>query len=266
MVDHAREGRMARARRLAGERAASAEILSFYADLATFQQVVLDERLPVRPAGDGRNPSFNEALSTSTIATLVPQFLSWLHETRYGGLAAAANHLLQKPSDDWPGLFERYLSDEPDTLTGEEIEWFVVEALLQPFAEALAAEWRTPSPRSNHCPVCGKRPFAAALRERGHGATRSLICGLCLTEWPALRMVCAACGEARFDSLPIYRADEFAAVRVDACDTCHTYIKTIDFTADGAAVPLVDDLASLPLDLWASEQRYRKIRPNLLRL
>jgi formate dehydrogenase maturation protein FdhE len=55
-------------------------------------------------------------------------------------------------------------------------------------------------------------------------------------------------------------------VRADACDNCGLHIKTIDFTASGTASPLVDDLASLPLDLWAVEQGYRKIRPNLLRL
>ena len=106
----------------------------------------------------------------------------------------------------------------------------------------------------------------ATLREQAHGARRSLVCGFCLTEWPMPRIVCPACGEHDFDALFVYRADEFPAVRLDACDSCDTYIKTIDLTADGAAIHIVDDLATLPTDLWAAGNGYRKLRPNLLRL
>ena len=55
-------------------------------------------------------------------------------------------------------------------------------------------------------------------------------------------------------------------MRVEACDTCHCYIKTIDLTKDGRAVPMVDELAAIPLSLWASENRYTKVSPNLLGL
>jgi formate dehydrogenase maturation protein FdhE len=41
-------------------------------------------------------------------------------------------------------------------------------------------------------------------------------------------------------------------------------MKTVDLTKDGHAVPLVDELAFIPLDLWASEHGYEKIHPNLL--
>jgi formate dehydrogenase maturation protein FdhE len=32
---------------------------------------------------------------------------------------------------------------------------------------------------------------------------------------------------------------------------------------EAAAVPDVDELAALPLDVWAQEKGYRKIQPNL---
>jgi len=47
-------------------------------------------------------------------------------------------------------------------------------------------------------------------------------------------------------------------------DACHTYVKSIDLTKSGLADPLVDELASIPLDLWAQEHGYAKLRPNLL--
>jgi formate dehydrogenase maturation protein FdhE len=34
-------------------------------------------------------------------------------------------------------------------------------------------------------------------------------------------------------------------------------------TKDGNAVPVVDELATISLNLWASENKYHKLRPNL---
>ena len=68
------------------------------------------------------------------------------------------------------------------------------------------------------------------------------------------------------EALPVYRADDTDPARVDACDTCGVYLKTVDLTRDGSAEPIADDLASLPLDLWAREQGYRRLRANLLQL
>jgi FdhE protein len=106
----------------------------------------------------------------------------------------------------------------------------------------------------------------ATLREAGHGSRRSLLCGLCLTEWAAPRIGCVACGETAFASLPVFRAGELAVARVDACDTCRVYVKSIDLTRDGHAVPIVDDLATVALDLWARDQGYRRLRLHLLRV
>jgi len=53
-------------------------------------------------------------------------------------------------------------------------------------------------------------------------------------------------------------------VRVEACDTCKCYIKSVDLTRSGLAVPVVDELAAIPLTLWAHEHGYNKLQPNLL--
>jgi FdhE protein len=47
------------------------------------------------------------------------------------------------------------------------------------------------------------------------------------------------------------------------CETCGRYIKIIDLRKDPAAVPVIDDLATVPLDLWAIERGYEKIELNL---
>ena len=77
------------------------------------------------------------------------------------------------------------------------------------------------------CPA-GRR--SASWDNRGDGGKRSLICALCATEWEYRHIVCPACGEEDVDKLPVYTAEgskEISHVRVEACDTCRHYIKTI---------------------------------------
>ena len=56
---------------------------------------------------------------------------------------------------------------------------------------------------------------------------------------------------------------EFPHIAVEACDTCGQYRKVIDLAQDPAAIFEVDDLASVPLDIWAAGQGYRKSNVNL---
>jgi FdhE protein len=102
------------------------------------------------------------------------------------------------------------------------------------------------------------------LRSEGDGAKRSLLCSLCGTEWQYRRVICPSCGEENKDKLPVYLAEQIAHVRVDACDSCQTYVKSVDLTKDGHAVPIVDELATVALNIWAEEHGYTKFEPNLL--
>ena len=104
------------------------------------------------------------------------------------------------------------------------------------------------------------------LRPLGDGGQRSLVCSFCLAEWEFRRIVCPACGEENHAKLPVYTADELKHVRVEACDSCRSYIKTVDMTKSGRAEPVVDEMAAIPLDLWAAEQGYAKLQLNLLQL
>jgi FdhE protein len=116
------------------------------------------------------------------------------------------------------------------------------------------------------CPFCGERPVAAVLRPEGEGGKRYLLCSLCLTEWEFRRMLCPNCGEENHEKLPVYTTKDLPHVRVEACDSCRHYIKAIDLTVDGHAVPEVDEIAAIALDLWAAEQGYTKLAANLFDL
>jgi FdhE protein len=250
---------IARAQALAGDSSAAAAILSFYADLARFQQQIM---LGGRKTSDLRE-------TAQAAAGSLTDLLGWLHAHAPAPLAQAAAEGLERPLQEWTALLTERM--ESGLIDEDGPAGFIVEAVLQPFVERAArldgtVRLKADPTYARRCPICRSAPVVAALREEGQGAKRSLVCSLCFTEWDYSRIQCPACEENRFDALPVYTADAPDHVRVDACDSCRTYIKTVDLTRDGLAVPIVDDLASLTLDLWARQHGYQRLYPNLLRL
>lgn len=150
---------------------------------------------------------------------------------------------------------------------------FFPKILLQPYAQCLASMGRRPTDRNlapgeSVCPFCGGAPQLAILVSAGNGdgGGRQLVCATCFTAWPFGRILCAQCGEADEHRLGYFRSPAFEHLRIDACDTCMHYLKTVDLTRQGNAVPLVDEVAGAPLDLWARDRGYRKIELNLVGL
>ena len=177
---------------------------------------------------------------------------------------AATTNQVQKGSSEWEQLLHEYWSGG---YTGNDAtEGFLLHAFLQPIAEHFAANREIPAlqQRLSVCPFCQRKPVCGILRPEADGAKRSLLCSFCSTEWDYRRLVCPACEQQDVERLPVYTAEEFPYIRIEACDACHSFIKTIDLTKDGRAIPVVDEIASLPLTLWAQEKDYRKLQPNLL--
>lgn len=150
-----------------------------------------------------------------------------------------------------------FLAQEPST----EEEKFFWRVLMQPYAE----RFRKPGEGTgSRCPSCGSKPVVGVLRGEGDGARRALICHLCGLEWPYRRVICPNCGEEDKEKLPVYTAAQIEHIRVEACDTCRTYLKSVDLTKDGFAIPQVDEIATVALNLWADEHGYTKIETNIL--
>jgi FdhE protein len=151
---------------------------------------------------------------------------------------------------------------------------FFPKATLQPYGQWLRETNTTPARRliavrvENRCPFCGGAPQLSILTGGGdlEGGGRSLLCATCLTPWPFRRVLCASCGEEDEKQLGYFHAPELDHLRVDACDTCRRYLKSVDLTRLGLAIPLVDEVAGAALDLWARERGYQKIEVNLLGL
>jgi FdhE protein len=145
-------------------------------------------------------------------------------------------------------------------------EDYLSRAFLRPWAEVLVARGVTlERPRHDgHCPACGNAPVVSVRREvpESMGAARSLVCALCGTEWPFPRIRCAACREDDPAKLPSFQTEAHPSVRIEACETCKHYVKSLDLTLDARPVPEVDDLVSLAMDLWAIEEGWTRLEPG----
>jgi FdhE protein len=259
--------RINRARELAGQHPAVAEILTFYAEIAAYQRSLCVGARTAFPA----DRDFSAAVELDGALAAVPKFLTWLKRRGSPPLVDAATRLERDAPAEWRARMQDWLArPDVDAPGVDEPTAFVVEVLVQPFAELTAIARRdraspTDPVQAQHCPICRGRPLVGTLREAGQGAKRTLLCARCLSEWDFPRVCCPVCGEQRFDALPVYTTETFPHVRVESCDTCRRYLKTIDLTRHGLAVPLVDDLATVTLDLWARGQNYSRSRANLLR-
>jgi FdhE protein len=261
--------RIERARELAAAHPFAAEGLRFYERVAGFQKslyagLLTEDRAERRARPPG---SLRDELELSLLLPELAAFLSFVQDAAPPPLARSAAELSAAGAMRWEEVLNDFWRAGAMSLTAPEalLAW----AFLQPYAEHLADRTERSGGAEVHgtpplCPLCSAPPQVGVLRPLGDGAKRSLVCSLCATEWEHRRIVCSACGEENVDKLPVYVAEELDYIRVEACDTCHCYIKTVDLTKDGRAVPVVDELAAIPLSLWAAENRYTKLSTNLL--
>lgn len=146
-------------------------------------------------------------------------------------------------------------------------EDYLSRALLRPYVQSLATTGVRPDrPRAERaCPFCGGAPWVASRRSQsdGDGAARHLHCALCGTSWQVLRAVCPSCGESDPAKLPAYNTATHIGVRIESCENCRKYLKSIDLTLDARPIPEVDELLSLGMDLWAVEQGLERFEPGL---
>jgi formate dehydrogenase maturation protein FdhE len=263
MLNQSWEANINRADELAAKNEATRELLVFYGRLLRAQKGIYDKlrsRKDYLPSGrlqedlPGIRPLMLDLLKTVELIgtpVLVGEARALLQTSE-----AQLNQLLleqwHKPS----------------------INHFFAKAFLQPYARWLVEFGLRPMQRSgeskeSHCPFCGGRPQVSCLlmkESSADGGSRDLLCSTCLMAWPFRRVVCANCGEERPEKLAYFQASQFDYIRIEACDSCSYYLKGIDLTRYGFAVPLVDEVAAAPLDLWARDHGYQKIELNLVGL
>jgi Protein involved in formate dehydrogenase formation len=184
-------------------------------------------------------------------------------------------------------------------LTGAElapVERYLARAALRgPLARLAGADpaavgavcANDPAPRGGRrCPRCGGPPqlsFRADAADPLVSGGRRLQCARCAESWGFSSSTCPSCGETVGAKRTIYSehgerpqvgpyrqqkdgtaSATFPHLRIEGCDSCARYLIDVDLGRDPRAVPEVDELAALPLDLYAAERGISKITPNLM--
>src|ERR1700726_393153 len=266
------DARIRRAEHLASKHPFAAEVLRFYSQIAEFQKKLYAEAKKdlSRKSSEGAHSPFRPGLPAAEAINLLPKltsFLNLIEQAAPPALAAAARTISNLDATSQRYLLLAYweLGGINDQLIGPFAQ-FIPRAFAQPITELFATRTTAPPAMStpHDCPLCGGQPLLGVLRPEGDGGKRRMMCSFCLQEWDYRRIYCPACGEADEKKLPVYVAEQFPHIRVETCETSKVYVRTIDLTKDGNAVPLVDDLAAIPLTLWAQEHRYIRLHPNLL--
>lgn len=135
---------------------------------------------------------------------------------------------------------------------------------LQPFMARFARAVRAAAPlngwRRIQCPVCGSPADLCRIDPDNY---RYLHCPQCDTQWEHHRLTCAVCGTDDVRQVSILTLADLEPWRVEVCDRCGGYIKTLDQRHGGhLAMPNVDlyleDARTLPLDLLAEREGYRR--------
>lgn len=239
------------------------EILDFYLKLLTFQKGLYEEvkgnkgAFTIEEAGARCDVS----LLKKGLKALLPHSPALLSIAREGPPLLAT---MAKEVSSWGQMgWEAAIEDYQRSVHRAQPLFFFPRTLLQPYMQFALEGVETPSTMGTRCPFCGHRPQAGCLRPMDNASQRFLICSFCHGEWPYQRLSCPNCTESDKTKLSYLVAEGWPAVRLDTCETCRQYIKTIDLGRDPEAVPVVDELATIPLDVWVRERGYEKLELNL---
>jgi len=103
------------------------------------------------------------------------------------------------------------------------------------------------------CPLCGGEPDFSVITP---AAERHLICGRCALRWRFEALTCPYCGNCDRSRITSFATPD-GQYRVYACDACNRYLKAYDARrASRPVMPVVDGIATLPLDAAAIQRGY----------
>lgn len=227
-------------------------VLEFQAEISSRSKQVINPDVPVRAQID-----------VAAVVSEMPALLSLSAQYGPESLGEAADQWNSHGEQKWIQAIQSALDPARPPFAGPED--FFPRACLQPFAESLQLQLAQDTYTGNAvCPACAGLPQMAVLQPEGDAAGRWLLCSFCLRQWAFRRLICPWCREEDKEKLPRFSSEEWPAVHVEACDTCRRYVKAIDMTVDGLAIPLIDETAFSALDVWAADRGYTKIVPNLM--
>ncbi len=142
----------------------------------------------------------------------------------------------------------------PDVAGLEPVLVQAMRPFLSRCAEAVMARTQFTGWRHGTCPLCGGEPDLSVITP---SADRLLICSRCTTRWRFDQLACPFClndDRRRITSF----ATRDGLYRLNGCDVCQRYLKAFDGRhAARPVMPIVDAIATLPLDAAAVQRGYR---------
>lgn len=137
---------------------------------------------------------------------------------------------------------------------------FLVYSSIKPSIDANVAKIKEGVDLSSwhhgYCPVCGSMPKISELKQDGK---RSLLCSFCDFEWNVERLKCPFCDNSDQESLHYLYAEGEEAYRIDLCDRCRQYIKTVDVRKlDYEPDMRIEDIMTMHFDIIAAERGFNK--------
>ncbi|HEV8296455.1 MAG TPA: formate dehydrogenase accessory protein FdhE [Acidimicrobiales bacterium] len=273
--------RLARAQELGPRAGAAAEPLTVLAAVIEHQRAraaatrVVEAAAIVAGTGatrtdDDRFPLLDLEAAIEPIAGEVALAVEALAGMTTSPLAEAGQRLSRLDTADQTAMIEAWL-EEPSLAEPQHGFWIGIAAapILERAAGSVDGNGDGDGWRGAVCPACGGMHQVSVIAEESGefmgGSPRSLVCSRCATWWNFTRATCVYCGEQDPRRLPSFVADGQRCARVDACESCHRYTKTFDLRAKGsnAVIPLVDDVATLTLDVWARDRGFSRAAASL---
>lgn len=130
---------------------------------------------------------------------------------------------------------------------------FLMNTSIQPFVQEIT---RKVSPSfydrwwQAHCPVCGKIPSVARIRDK----RRYLMCSFCGAEYLSDYILCVNCGNKDPHTLNFIKLEQTPEFQIDFCIKCKHYLKVINERKIKEPIPrFVEDLLTLDLDIKAKQ-------------
>ncbi len=272
---------LAQIRELKGTRPELASLLDYYAAVVEAQQ---DAKLSFHPDLDGLDVELRRSKASEGLPLLGPEDIKvdWgLFDSLFDRISQISRERAETPDGmgSWPSisrcnrewhdallaglLKDKALLDESAEGAGISPDTFAFLAcqtavpFLETYAERLKDSVDDSAWFRGYCPICGAEPLMGKLdKETGK---RTLQCHLCRTDWAFQRLQCPFCGTSDQEKLRFFWDQEDPAHRVEVCDLCKTYLKTVDAreTDEGLSL-LVENLATLHLDLVAKREGFER--------
>jgi FdhE protein len=273
-----------RARQLKEKRPGYGEMLDFYVKVKEAQvasraslkmdPIKLNRELRDRPTGEGFSLIQKEDFPVDIEASIsLFHALCRIAKTANPHMAEQGEKINKLLNDNKMDL-KKLLTGGGKELTGEQVAAelgsdtqvlsFLIQNSIRPSIEAgmeqLRGKLEPETWRKPHCPVCGSLPSLNLLK--GEGGKRYSLCSYCGCQWRIDRLSCAVCGNKEQGSLNYFYGEGEEAYRIDLCDTCHHYIKTIDYRNLETSDPSLEDLATLHLDVVAAQKGFKRSVPS----